>query len=90
VAATFYRAGAGAVLTPETDAVGGIQALLTWGPYGIGLAGAVDKDTTDGGTYGAGGIVGVLPYGEAFVLWRDTGALVGVTFPWALGATIQP
>ena len=89
--ATFWKAGSGAVLTSEKDIIGGIQVVATWGPYGIGAGAVIDDDVTDQATYGAGGIVAeYLPYGEVYLFWRNSGALLGITFPFGAGASINP
>ena len=89
--ATFWHAGAGVTLDPENDVIGGVQGCATWGAYGLGVAVAIDQDVTDNQTYGAAGVVGeFLPFGEAFALWRQSGCLLGITFPFGAGASVQP
>lgn len=88
---SFYRMGAGVIFTNENDGVVGIQALLNWGQYNVGIEGAFDKDITDNVNYGAAGVVvGLQPYGQIAALWRDKGAILGYSVPLtAIGISAQ-
>jgi hypothetical protein len=90
VTATFYRVGAGAVLQPSIDTLGGITVTENWGNYSLGLAGALDKDTSNGNFYLAGGVVaGILPYGMVEAFWKANGCILGYTMPIGVGASVQ-
>lgn len=90
VTATFYKVGAGAVLAPSIDTVGGITVTENWGAYSFGLAGGIDKDTANSQFYLAGGIVaGILPYGMIEAFWKQNGCILGYTMPIGIGASVN-
>lgn len=86
VSLTSFKAGAGAVLTNESDVAGGMEFLGNWGPYHFGIAAGLDYDSTDSVKYGCAGLViGVRGYGDAAILWRNAGALIGYAIPFGVG-----
>jgi hypothetical protein len=89
--ASFWRMGAGVVLHQEDDVIGGVQVMMMSGPYGFGIATGADEDVSNGTMYGIVGVAAeIVPWGEALVVWRNSGALLALTVPWQLGGNIQP
>ena len=90
VSSTFYQVNGG-ILTPETDAVAGIDVLINWGAYQIGAEAAFDYDSETQVDYLAAGIAaGVAPYGDVKLLWRENGLILGYSMPLGVGMQTTP
>ena len=86
VSSTFYKLS-NFTLLPETDAVGGVDILMNWGNYQAGIEGAFDYDSATQIDYLAAGLVlGVAPYGDLELLWRNESPIVGYSVPLGVGA----
>ena len=88
VTGTFYKATAGAILTPETDAVAGVQIAGNWGGYYVGIAGGLDREQAL--NYGCAGVVAGYALGGVELLWKEDGCVVGINIPLGIGAQVTP
>lgn len=80
VGASFFRAGNGVVLEQENDGLTDLEICAVMGPYNFGFLGGLDIDADANRDYGNVGVVAGIEGAQCAVVWRQTGALIALTF----------